>query len=98
MNYWLYPTEQHLGMKYVLKTISHLHDVGGADVIGIGTDFDGFTDPPDDLEDMTRLPRLTRELVTPYSSPRRRRYSDSTVKKILGGNALRVLREGWKKD
>lgn len=98
MNYWLYPTEQHLGMKYVLKTISHLHDVGGENVIGIGTDFDGFTDPPDDLEDMTRLPRLTRELVTPYSSPRRRRYSDSAVKKILGGNALRVLREGWKKD
>ena len=98
MNHWLYPTEQHLGMKYVLKTMEHLRQVGGEDVVGMGTDFDGFTDPPDELEDMTKLPRLTRELTAPYLSPRTAKYSDKVVKKFLGGNALRVLREGWKHD
>jgi len=80
----------------VLKTMEHLRQVGGEDVVGIGTDFDGFTDPPDELEDMTKLPRLTRELTAPYLSPRTAKYSDKVVKKFLGGNALRVLREGWK--
>jgi hypothetical protein len=30
-------------------------------------------------------------------SPTARRYSDEDIKKILGGNALRVLREGWRR-
>ena len=53
------------------------------------SDFDGFTDPPDDLKDASQLPRLTqRSLVAGYSP--------EDIQKILGGNALRVLMEGWK--
>ena len=50
--------------------------------------FDGFTDPPDDLKDASELPRLTQRLVAEG-------YSQEAIIKILGDNALRVLREGW---
>ena len=61
----------------------------------LGTDFDGFTDPPDDLVDASQLPRLTQHLYAAMASPSERRYGDETIRKILGGNALRVLRAGW---
>lgn len=95
MNYWLMPHETKLGLDYVVRTLDHLIDVGGEDVAALGTDFDGFTDPPDDLLDAAQLPRLTQHLVARQDSPLERRYGDETVGKILGGNALRVLREGW---
>ena len=78
-----------------------LHDIGGEDVVAFGSDFDGFTDPPDDMRDMSDLPRLTRQLCSEYdggSSGRRddmRRWSDDVIAKFMGGNALRVLLEGW---
>lgn len=95
MNYWLMPHETKLGLNYVVRTLQHLVEVGGVDVAALGTDFDGFTDPPDDLLDEAQLPRLTRRLLAAQSSPRQRRFSDEAIGKILGGNALRVLREGW---
>jgi len=90
MNYWLSPIDTPLGMRYIEQTISHMRDVAGVDVIGIGTDYDGFTDPPDEMVDMSELPRLTRYLTS------LRRYSDDEIQKILGGNAIRLLMKGWK--
>jgi microsomal dipeptidase-like Zn-dependent dipeptidase len=90
MNYWLSPVDTPLGMKYIEQTISHMRDVAGVDVIGIGTDYDGFTDPPDEMVDISELPRLTRYLAS------LERYSDDEIQKILGGNSLRLLTEGWK--
>jgi membrane dipeptidase len=58
--------------------------------VAIGTDFDGFTDPPDDLPDAAMLPRLTQRLIAEG-------YSQQEIAKIWGGNTLRVLREGWGK-
>lgn len=97
MNYWLSPDNSKLGLKYILSTIEHLRRIGGDDVVGIGTDFDGFTDPPDELEDMSKLPRLTRALASEQNGMTEA-YSDKTIEKFLGGNALRVILEGWKKQ
>ena len=88
MNYWLMPHETRQGLNFITRTIEHLVQVGGIDHVGIGTDFDGFTDPPDDLKDASQLPRLTQRLLAEG-------YSREEVEKIWGGNALSVLKRGW---
>ena len=65
---------------YMVKTIGIVH-------VGLGSDFDGFFNSKvRGLEDVTRLPRLTAGLVE-------RGYSQEQVKKILGGNFMRVFSE-----
>jgi membrane dipeptidase len=56
----------------------------GPDHIGLGSDYDGIPYPPDGLEDASKVPNITRELV-------KRDYSDKDIVKILGGNFLRVI-------
>jgi membrane dipeptidase len=90
MNYWLMPHETKRGVNFIVRTLEHLVNVGGIDHVGIGTDFDGFTDPPDDLKDASELPVLTRRLIAEG-------YSQAAIEKIWGGNSLRVLRDGWGK-
>ena len=97
MNYWLASHPDKLGLDLVIRTIQHIVDTAGIDAVGFGSDFDGFTDPPDDLVDAAQVPRLTQHLLGQTQSPTARRYSDEDIKKILGGNALRVLREGWRR-
>lgn len=90
MNYWLMPHETKRGINFIAKTINHIVKVAGVETVAIGTDFDGLTDPPDDLKDMAGLPNLTQRLIAED-------YSADDIKKILGGNALRMLRTGWGK-
>ena len=66
--------------------IEHVIQVAGVDHVGIGSDFDGISTVPRGLEDVSRLPALTAALL-------RRGHSEQDVKKILGGNFMRVLRE-----
>tara|TARA_Y100000004_G_scaffold78126_1_gene87934 strand:+ start:2073 stop:3284 length:1212 start_codon:yes stop_codon:yes gene_type:complete len=89
MNYWISPVDTPLGLKYIEQTISHMRDVAGANVVGLGTDYDGFTDPPDEMVDISELPRLTRYLSS------LERYSDDEIKGFLGGNSLNTLMNGW---
>jgi membrane dipeptidase len=56
----------------------------GPDHVGLGSDYDGIPYPPDGLEDASKVPNITLELV-------KRDYSDEDIKKILGGNFLRVI-------
>ena len=91
MNYWLVPYTAGLGINHIARTIKHVVNVAGVECVGIGSDFDGFTDPPDDLKEPGELPRLTERLLADQ-------YSGDVIMKILGGNALRVLRQGWKKQ
>ena len=90
MNYWLMPHETKRGVNFIAKTINHVVKVAGIEAVAIGTDFDGLTDPPDDLKDMAGLPNLTQRLIA-------EEYSPEDIKKILGGNALTMLRKGWGK-
>ncbi len=64
--------------------IDHIARVAGIDHVGLGSDFDGVALLPEGMEDVSRLPALTVELV-------RRGYPDGDVRKILGENVLRVL-------
>jgi membrane dipeptidase len=66
-------------IEYVIRLV-------GADHVGIGSDFDGITVAPLDMDDVTFLPGITRELLA-------RGHSAEEVRKVLGGNFLRVLAE-----
>jgi membrane dipeptidase len=65
--------------------IDHIKKVAGIDHIGLGGDFDGITTVPEGLEDVSKYPAVTAELL-------RRGYTDDEIKKILGLNILRVMR------
>jgi membrane dipeptidase len=90
MNYWLMPHETKRGLNFIARTLQHFVEVGGIDHVAIGTDFDGFTDPPDDLRDASELPKLTQRLLAEG-------YNPEEIDKIWGSNVLRVLRTGWGK-
>ena len=96
MNYWLTPHHSELGLNEVSQTIRHVVDVGGIDCVALGTDFDGFTDPPDEIEDMRSLPNLTSRLASEMKSVGVPQYSDKELSKFLGENSKRVLLEGWR--
>jgi hypothetical protein len=70
----------------VADHIDHIRKVAGIDHIGIGSDFDGITQKIPDLDDVSKYPVLTAELL-------RRGYSEADVRKILGENILRVMRQ-----
>ena len=70
----------------VADHIDHLRKVAGADHVGIGSDFDGIDVTPVGLEDVSTYPKLTAELL-------RRGWSDEDVRKLLGLNVLRVMKQ-----
>ncbi|HIM90319.1 MAG TPA: membrane dipeptidase [Dehalococcoidia bacterium] len=69
----------------VANHIDRIREKAGIDHIGIGSDFDGITSVPEGLEDVSKYPVLTAELL-------RREYSEEDILKILGGNILRLMR------
>jgi membrane dipeptidase len=64
--------------------IEHVIAVAGPGAVGLGTDFDGVEDPPEGLDDVSMLPRITGELL-------RRGESEETVRGVLGENFLRFF-------
>ena len=90
MNYWLMPRESTRGLNVISQTLRAFSNAAGEDHVGLGTDFDGFTEPPSDLLNAAQLPRLTQRLLAEG-------FNADQVRKILGDNALRVLRQGWGK-
>jgi membrane dipeptidase len=62
--------------------IERILKAGGSGAAGLGTDFDGIDDPPEGLEDVSKLPRITEELL-------RRGHSEEVVRGVLGENFLR---------
>ena len=69
----------------VADHVEHIRDVAGVDHVGLGSDFDGISDTPDGLEDVSRYPDLLAELA-------RRSWSDDDLKRVAGRNILRVMR------
>ena len=78
--------EPRAALSDVADHIDHIREVAGIDHIGIGADFDGIQTVPLGLEDVSKYPMLTAELI-------RREYSDEDILKILGRNVLRVMRD-----
>lgn len=66
--------------------IDHAVRVAGIDHVGVGSDFDGIVAPPRGLEDISKTTYLAAALL-------RKGYSEEDVKKIMGGNTLRLIRE-----
>ena len=81
--------EANAPFENVLKHIDHLVAKAGIDHVAIGSDFDGIESPPQELEDVTKFPVLTKALLE-------RGYSKEDVAKIMGLNFLRVLKENEK--
>ncbi len=70
----------------VVDHIDHIVQVAGIDHVGLGSDYDGVSMTPVQLEDVSCYPYITQELLN-------RGYREEEVRKILGGNSLRALRE-----
>ena len=70
----------------VADHVEHARDVAGVAHVGIGGDYDGCSDFPVGLEDVSGYPRLVAELLD-------RGWSDSDVTALTGGNVLRAMRE-----
>ena len=65
--------------------IDHVKNLVGVDYVGIGSDFDGGGGLRD-CADVSQFPNITRELL-------RRGYTEKEIRKIWGGNLLRVFSE-----
>jgi len=74
----------------VVAHIDHVVKIAGVGAAGIGSDFDGVMCVPQGLEDVSQFPNLTRALLE-------KGYSEDDLRKIYGGNVLRVMRAVEKK-
>ncbi len=73
-------------LNQVADHIDHIVQVAGIDHVGYGADFGELSVHPKGLEDVSRYPYLTAELL-------RRGYTGAQVGKIIGNNMLRVMRQ-----
>ena len=84
---WLGALKMEPGtLSEVADHVEHIRKVAGVDHVGLGADYGSLTTHPVGMEDVSRYPYLTAELL-------RRGWSDEDVKKFLGRNFLRVMRE-----
>ncbi|HWW22337.1 MAG TPA: dipeptidase [Edaphobacter sp.] len=70
----------------LIAHFDHVIKVAGIDHVGIGTDFDGIPVPPEGIDSASDLPKITAALMA-------RGYTAEDMKKLLGGNLLRVFRD-----
>jgi len=74
-------------LKSLIDHIDHIAKVAGIDHVGLGSDFDGVSGAtPQGMDSAADLPKITQALLD-------RGYSAEDIKKILGGNLMRVFRE-----
>lgn len=69
--------------------IEHIAKVAGVDHVGLGSDYDGVTTLPAQLEDVSCYPYITQELLD-------RGWTAENIHKALGGNVLRAWRAAEK--
>jgi membrane dipeptidase len=73
--------------KDLIDHIDHIAKVAGVDYVGLGSDFDGVSGAtPQGMDSAADLPKITQALLD-------RGYTADDIKKILGGNVLRVFRQ-----
>jgi len=70
----------------VVDHIDYIKNLVGIDHVGLGSDFDGISSMITGLEDVSKFPNLTIELL-------RKGYTRSDLEKILSGNVMRVFKE-----
>jgi membrane dipeptidase len=91
MPYWLSASHPKRGLDAIWQTMETLRDWSGGSWghVAIGTDFDGFTDPPDDCDSEAQLPRV-REMLDSKG------VATEDAEAVLGASARRVLTNGWR--
>jgi membrane dipeptidase len=70
----------------VVDHIEHVIKVAGIDHVGLGSDFDGIDVAPEQLDDVSKYPLITQELLN-------RGYKKDEILKVLGANLMRVFRD-----
>ncbi|MFL5772650.1 MAG: dipeptidase, partial [Flavisolibacter sp.] len=84
-----YPTEAQAlrpPLSMLLDHLDYIVKLIGVDHVGLGSDFDGIESAPAGLDDVRSFPLITKELL-------QRGYSKKDIKKILGGNFIRVFNQ-----
>ncbi len=81
--------DENTSLTEIGNHVEYIADRIGVDHVGLGSDFDG-TQLPQDLEDVSGLPRLLADL-------RGRGFKKKALRKIAHGNWLRVLKTTWRK-
>ncbi len=71
-------------LSVLIDHFEHIAKTAGIDHVGLGSDFDGVSSLPVDMEDISKLPNITYELL-------KRGYSEKDVRKVLGENFLRAF-------
>ncbi|KAA3605144.1 MAG: membrane dipeptidase [Planctomycetota bacterium] len=71
---------------HVVDHIDHIAKVAGIDHVGLGSDFDGISQLPRQLQDVSMFPYITQEMLN-------RGYSETDIGKVLGLNLLRALEQ-----
>jgi membrane dipeptidase len=69
----------------IVDHIDYIVKLVGDKYVGLGSDFDGVSSLPLGMDDVTKYPLITAEL-------RRRGYSNRSIRRILGGNVMRVMK------
>ncbi|MBI2171311.1 MAG: membrane dipeptidase [Chloroflexi bacterium] len=75
-----------VSLSEMVDHIAHVAKVAGVDHVGLGSDFDGTLVLPVGMEDCSKLPAITEELL-------RRGFTEGDVRKVLGENVLRLMAE-----
>jgi membrane dipeptidase len=70
----------------VVDHIEHIIQIAGVEHVGLGSDFDGVTQLPVQLKDVSCYPYITQELLN-------RGHSAEEIHKVMGANVLRVMRK-----
>lgn len=72
-------------LEQLLQHLDYIVKLIGVNHVGMGSDFDGIDSAPKELKTVTDYPLITRALIA-------RGYSNKDIRKVLGGNFLRVYR------
>jgi membrane dipeptidase len=72
-------------IEQLMQHFDHIVNLIGVDHVGIGSDFDGINSAPQGLSTVLDYPNFTKALIA-------RGYSNKDIKKVLGGNFLRVYK------
>ena len=75
----------------LIEHIQYIVNLVGADYVGLGSDFDGISIPPLQMDDVSTYPLITKALVE-------KGFSKKDINKILGGNIIRVLKANESKE
>lgn len=70
----------------VVDHIEHIIKIAGIDHVGLGSDFDGIPKTPTQLEDVSKYPVITQELLN-------RGHKPEQIHQLMSGNVLRVMRQ-----